>query len=72
MGIHPLKAYREKHGLRPAQLARFLGVTRPTVHRWETGERQVALRLLDDVAEKTGIPKAELRPDLAELMEAAQ
>ncbi len=51
-----------------AKLARTLGVARPTVFRWEKGERQIDAELVPGIAEKTGIPPRELRPDLAELM----
>jgi transcriptional regulator with XRE-family HTH domain len=68
---HPLKAFREREKLSPADLARFLGVARPTIHRWETGERKIGKTQLAHVAEKTGIPACELRPDLAELMSGA-
>lgn len=76
-GQQPLRAlinYREREGMTPAELARFLEQPRPTVHRWETGARKISRLKLDDVAKKTGIPKRELRPDLAELLteEAAQ
>lgn len=66
--IHPLAAYRRVHTLSRADLARMLDVSVPTVWRWETGTRKVDDELLPLVSEKTGIPKAELRPDLAELL----
>ena len=43
-----------------------------TVSRWETGERKIGVKNLADVAKLTGIPKRELRPDLAESMEEVQ
>lgn len=67
---HPLKTYRESQNpplSRPA-LARELGVDRLTVYRWEKGERKIGREKLPEVSEKTGIPKSELRPDLAELL----
>lgn len=54
------------------QLADFLGVERPTVWRWETGERKIDEKKLSLVSEKTGIPARVLRPDLAELMKCSQ
>lgn len=71
---HPLKTYRETHDpkLSQAALAARLGVTRHTVLRWENGNRKIDERKLTDVSIKTGIPKSELRPDLAELMGSAQ
>ena len=70
----PLKAlteYREQRGWTPAELARFLGEHRTTVHRWEAGARRIGRNKLEHVSEKTGIPKRELRPDLAEVMREA-
>ena len=71
--IHPLRAYRDKAAITQLQLAELLGVRRETIARWETGDRKVDDNLLSGVSEKTGIPKNELRPDLAKLMgEAAE
>ena len=73
-GIHPLKAYRENQEppLSQGDLAVLLGVARETVTRWESGARKIDEQKLPVVAEKTGIPKRALRPDLAELMGDAQ
>lgn len=70
---HPLKTFREEHHppLTKAELADLLGVARLTVHRWETGKRRIKSDLVGSVSEKTGIPKRQLRPDLAELIEEA-
>lgn len=65
---HPLKAYRTERGLTQDALAKELGVTSISVSRWETGARKIDDALLPDIAEKTGIPKRQLRPDLAELL----
>jgi transcriptional regulator with XRE-family HTH domain len=73
-GIHPLKHFRDTHKppLSRAELARILGVARPTVHRWESGERKIDRELLPTVSEKTGIAPRLLRPDLAELIGDAE
>lgn len=74
MERQPLKAltdYRVKQGWTFADLARFLEECRPTVHHWETGARKIGRKKLERIAEKTGIPKRELRPDLAEVMREA-
>jgi transcriptional regulator with XRE-family HTH domain len=72
--MNPLKAFRESQQppLSKSELARLLGVSRPTAHRWETGKRKIGPDSLQTVFEKTGIPKRELRPDLAEKLEDAQ
>ena len=65
---HPLKDYRQNQTpkLSQAALAKDLGVARLTVIRWENGERKIDPSLLSTVAEKTGIPAKDLRPDLIE------
>jgi transcriptional regulator with XRE-family HTH domain len=68
IGSHPLKDYREANGLTQEALAGELGVSSITVSRWETGARKIDPELLGAVSEKTGIPKRELRPDLADLL----
>ncbi len=66
-----LRSYRKRTRTTQEGLAQLLGVTRTTVARWETGTRNIDTDKLDDIAEKTGIPKRELRPDLAEVMREA-
>jgi transcriptional regulator with XRE-family HTH domain len=73
--IHPLRNFRETQNprLTQDQLANLLGVSKASVSRWETGTRKLDEDLLSSVSAKTGIPKAKLRPDLAELLsETAQ
>jgi transcriptional regulator with XRE-family HTH domain len=71
---HPLRTFRKSQTpkLSQAGLAKMLGVARLTVLRWEGGERKIELDRLPEVTKKTGIPAAELRPDLAELMAGPQ
>ena len=64
-----LKDYRLDRGLTQDALAKELGVDPITVSRWETGARKIDDGLLPRVSEVTGIPKTELRPDLARLLE---
>lgn len=74
-GSQPLKVLRNdrvRRGMTSAEYARFLGENRPTVHRWETGARKIGQGKLSKIAEKTGLPARELRPDLAELMGGAE
>lgn len=70
--IHPLKLYRERQDppLSQERLAGLLDVSRVTVTRWESGARKMDGELVPKVSLVTGIPPAELRPDLAELLEA--
>lgn len=68
VGSHPLRVYRKDRGITQNALAKELGVHPLTVSRWEVGHRRIAGALLGLVAEKTGIPKRELRPDLSELL----
>lgn len=69
--VHPLRAFRKRQQppLSQQGLADLLDVRRPTVTRWETGVRKVDADLLPKVAERTGIPTVQLRPDLAALMQ---
>ena len=66
---HPLKLYRDEKGLTQTALAKELGVTDVAVSRWETRRRKIDGKLLAAISLKTGIPKSELRPDLALLLE---
>lgn len=59
-------------GLTQHGLAALLDVSRTTVARWEAGVRKTDRDLLQKIKAKTGIPARLLRPDLAELMEAAE
>lgn len=66
--VHPLVAYRREHGLTQKGLAMKLEVARETVARWETG-RKIDDEYLPRVAERTGIARGVLRPDLARLLD---
>jgi DNA-binding XRE family transcriptional regulator len=65
---HPVKAFRERHGLTQTQLADKLGVRQTTVSMYETGERRMRLktarrfiRLADDHGEQFSLD--DLYPD---------
>lgn len=64
-----MTVYRNALGLTQAQLATRLGVSDVAVSRWESGARRIETGLLPDIARRTGIPAAQLRPDLAEILE---
>lgn len=68
--VHPLAAYRKRHGLTQKDLAAQFEVARETVARWETG-RKIDDALLPRVADRTGIARGVLRPDLAKLLNEA-
>lgn len=70
-GDHPIRKYREATGKTQEALAKELGVSPNTVWRWEAGERKIETAKLPKVSELTGIPKRELRPDLADLISEA-
>jgi transcriptional regulator with XRE-family HTH domain len=72
--LHPLAAYRDRQDpkMSQADLGRLLGVTRVTVHRWESGARKIDPELVASISQKTGIPGRLLRPDLASMMEPAE
>lgn len=71
---HPLKTYRDRHdpALSQQDLAELIGVDRMTVHRWESGKRKPDPEYLAKITEKTGISARDLRPDLVELLGAAE
>ena len=69
-GCEALKTYRETNGLTQEQAAEKVGVNSISWSRWETGQRKIDRKKLPVVSEATGIPRRELRPDLADLMGA--
>lgn len=64
---HPLAKFRAEKSLTLSALARMLGIGVSTVHRWESGTRNIDPEILPTVVAVTGIPARELRPDLARL-----
>lgn len=68
-GIPQLAAYREREGVTRKVLADRLGVSAVTLWRWESGERRIDVKKLPKVSKTTGIPAADLRPDLAGALE---
>jgi DNA-binding transcriptional regulator YdaS (Cro superfamily) len=45
-------------------LARLIGVTKPQVSRWETGQRKISARQAREIERFTGISRERLRPDI--------
>lgn len=62
--LSALTEYRKTRGISQEEFAEALGVSRPTVTRWETGARKIDGKLVPTVSERTGIPVSALRPDL--------
>lgn len=65
--MHPFTKYRKSEKISKAKLAKRLGVSRASITRYESGEREVAIDLVPKFSEITKIPAEELRPDLAGL-----
>ena len=55
-----LLALRQRHGLSQESLASYLGVARPTISYYETGERNVPLEHLEKLANFFGIDTYDL------------
>lgn len=55
-GTHPLKIWRDLRGLKQKAAADELGLTEPTLSRYETGARMPSLTQAAKLSEKTGIP----------------
>lgn len=64
-----LPSLLSSRGLRPIDLARLLEVDKSTVSRW--AEDGVPFHRVLDVERVTGIPRADLRPDLAKMFGGA-
>ncbi len=66
----PLIEYRERQDppMRPAQLAKKLGISRSFLLRLENGDRKAGANLLQKIKDETGIAPADLRPDLAAIL----
>ena len=63
---HPLRKYREQHGLTQGQLAKKLGVSRQMVGLIESGEREITAENAVEWEGELDIPRAKLRPDIFE------
>lgn len=63
-----LNQWRKENLYTCEAFADLLGVERVTVYRWTTGTRKPGARNLPKIVQVTGIPAAELRPDLAGLL----
>jgi len=58
---HRIKGLRRQQGLTQQDFAAKLGVTQPTVHRWEKGTFTPDDRMLDVLSEMAGMPTAVFR-----------
>lgn len=53
---HPLRQWRLQAGLNQEAAAERLGLSKPTLSRYETGSRTPSLTQAAKLSEKTGIP----------------
>jgi transcriptional regulator with XRE-family HTH domain len=61
--LKALRAYRKRNGITLAELSKKLNVHLNTISRWEVhGTDDISVIML--VERKTGVTRAELRPDL--------
>lgn len=62
--LHPLRSYRRKNRLKPAQLAKKLGIAPSTLRSFENGNRVIDADWALEIERLIGIDRAEIRPDL--------
>jgi DNA-binding transcriptional regulator YdaS (Cro superfamily) len=63
--LHPIKAYRDRHGMTLAEMGALIGVGKAAIFKWEHGLRPPASRAIDiEQATNGELPRWELRPDL--------
>lgn len=70
MSNSALREWREKNGFSQEAAAKFLGWSRMTYIRWETGRRRPNAEQTRAICDKTGLPARLIRPDFAELLES--
>lgn len=58
-----LRALRLRYVLKQEELAQVLGVKHAAISRWERGARGLTVDMLLTIAERFGIPAAELLPE---------
>lgn len=56
--------FRKNSGKTLDAVAEMFDVDRKTILRWEKGESPVPIKRLAEIAEATGLSKAQLRPDV--------
>jgi hypothetical protein len=61
---HPLAKFRKDQNLTLKEMGALIGLTRGAVSDIERGRRNIDPRRVPAVSEKTGIPAAQLRPDV--------
>jgi transcriptional regulator with XRE-family HTH domain len=62
--IHPLRAYRLRHGLSCAELAKALDIAEPTLRSFENGHRVVSAETAVEIERRIGVTRQRLRPEL--------
>jgi len=62
-----LKSWRISKGLSLGEAGNLVGLSGVQWHRYETGARRISSEKVLPVAEVTGVPPEQLRPDLASI-----
>jgi transcriptional regulator with XRE-family HTH domain len=62
--VHPLRAWRLRHGLTQKELAAMLGIHYSNITYWETGERPIPPLRAWKIQKALGIRVEVLRPDI--------
>lgn len=62
--IHPLRAYRERHGISCAELAKKLDIAESTLRSFENGNRIISGELAREIEDLLGIKRVVIRPDI--------
>lgn len=58
--VHPIRAYRDAHDLSLDDFAKMIGVSVPTVSRWENGQRTPRGNELQRLCDLIGVPAGEI------------
>jgi transcriptional regulator with XRE-family HTH domain len=62
--VHPLRAWRLRHGMTQIELAKLLDIHQSNITFWETGVRALPPLRAAKIAKQLGIRVEVLRPDI--------
>jgi transcriptional regulator with XRE-family HTH domain len=60
-----IKEVRESQGISQTELGRLVGLSEPSINRYERGNRKPTRKKLDDIAKALGVPLKALFIDLS-------